>query len=167
MGAVRFVVEPDEGKSIWLAGIGVDFRIWGEETGNQFSIVEHPIEPGRLVPPHVTAVRTSSRTSCRAGSVHEWATRRPRRVQARTFSNRGNPAYLLERRPGTGEDLGDHLPAGFERFFDALGTAGETASDPAEFLQRRAELGEQYGLEFSDEWVAELTDKYQLKLLGE
>lgn len=53
MGALRFVVEPDEGKSIWLAGIGVDFKIWGEETGNQFSIVEHPIEPGRLIPPHV------------------------------------------------------------------------------------------------------------------
>ncbi|MFD8844312.1 cupin domain-containing protein [Streptomyces pseudogriseolus] len=53
MGALRFVVAPDEGKSIWLEGMGVDFKVWGEETGNQFSIVEHPIEPGRLVPPHV------------------------------------------------------------------------------------------------------------------
>ncbi|MFF4090074.1 cupin domain-containing protein [Streptomyces nigra] len=168
MGALRFVVEPDEGKSIWLAGIGVDFKIRGEETGSQFSIVEHPIEPGRLVPPHVHSREDEfsyvlqGKVGARVGDEEATAgpgsyILKPRGI-LHTFWNAGpEPARILE----------IISPAGFEGFFAALGTAGETASDPAEFLQRRAELGEQYGLGFSDEWVAELTARYQLKLLGE
>ncbi|WP_442738404.1 cupin domain-containing protein [Streptomyces pseudogriseolus] len=168
MGALRFVVAPDEGKSIWLEGMGVDFKVWGEETGNQFSIVEHPIEPGRLVPPHVHSREDEfsfvlqGRVGARVGDEEATAgpgsyILKPRGI-LHTFWNAGpEPARILE----------IISPAGFERFIDALGTAGETASDPAEFLQRRAELGEQYALGFSDEWVAELTDRYQLKLLGE
>ena len=48
----RIVVGPDEGKAVDLGGLGVIFKVWGEETGGAFSIVEHPMEPGRLVPPH-------------------------------------------------------------------------------------------------------------------
>jgi len=47
------VVGPGEGRSIELGrGLGVDFKIWGHQTGGRFSIVEHPIEARRLVPPH-------------------------------------------------------------------------------------------------------------------
>lgn len=75
-----------------------------------------------------------------------------------TFWNAGpEPARILE----------ILSPAGFERFFAEMGTVAETAADPAEFVQRRAELGEKYGLEFSEEWVAELTGRYRLKLVGE
>ncbi|CAL9413439.1 cupin domain-containing protein [Streptomyces werraensis] len=168
MGALRFVVEPDEGTSVWLAGLGVDFKIWGEETGNQFSVVEHPIEPGRLVPPHVHSREDEfsyvlqGRVGARVGDEEATAgpgsyILKPRGI-LHTFWNAGpEPARILE----------IISPAGFERFFEAMGTVGETAADPAEFLQRRAELGKQYGLGFSDEWVAELTSRYQLRLLGE
>jgi hypothetical protein len=46
------LVAPGQGEAVALAGLGVIFKLSGEETGGTFSIVEHPIEPGTLVPPH-------------------------------------------------------------------------------------------------------------------
>jgi len=57
------LLPPQEGKSVWLAGLGVDFKISGEQTGGAFSVVEHPIEPGRLVPPHLHGVTTFFRVN--------------------------------------------------------------------------------------------------------
>ena len=47
------VVKPDEGRSVALGGMGVVFKLSGADTGGAFAVVEHPIEPGRLVLPHV------------------------------------------------------------------------------------------------------------------
>lgn len=48
------VVEPGGGRRGNLApGVGVIFKINGEDTGGALSIVEHPFEVGALVPPHV------------------------------------------------------------------------------------------------------------------
>ena len=47
------VVQPGEGDTAGLApGIGVVFKIAGENTGGAVSIVEQPFEVGALVPPH-------------------------------------------------------------------------------------------------------------------
>jgi len=40
------------GKLVWLGGLGVNFKLHGDDTGGAFSIVEHPVKPGALVPPH-------------------------------------------------------------------------------------------------------------------
>src|SRR5215210_5360094 len=50
---LKNVVEAGEGESVWLGGVGVDFRIPAEMTGGAFSVVEHPLDPGRLIPPHI------------------------------------------------------------------------------------------------------------------
>ncbi|WP_206306909.1 cupin domain-containing protein [Streptomyces sp. F001] len=168
MAALRLVVEPDEGNSIWLAGLGVDFKLGGEDTGNQFSILEHLIEPGRLIPPHVHSREDEftyvlqGRVGARVGDHEATAGPgsyiiKPREILHTVWNAGPEPARVLE----------IISPAGFEGFFEELGRAAETAADPAEFLQRRAELGERHGLGFSDEWVAELTARYGLKLLGE
>ena len=48
------VVLPGEGQAGGLAaGVGVVFKIDGEDTGGALSIVEHPFAVGALVPPHV------------------------------------------------------------------------------------------------------------------
>ena len=48
------VVLPGEGRAGGLApGVGVVFKIDGEDTGGALSIVEHPFAVGALVPPHV------------------------------------------------------------------------------------------------------------------
>src|SRR5215213_6457970 len=50
---VKIVTEPGEGESVSLGGVGVDFKIPAEVTGGAFSVVEHPLDPGRLIPPHI------------------------------------------------------------------------------------------------------------------
>lgn len=168
MGSFRFVIEPDEGRSVWFGGLGVDFRIWGEETDRQFAVVEHPIEPGRLIPPHVHAHEDEfsyvlhGRVGARVGDQEATAVRGSYIVKPRgiphTFWNAGpEPARLLE----------IISPGGFERYFDELGSVVESGAEPEEFLRQRAELGEKYGLGYSDEWVADLKERYGLRLLGE
>jgi hypothetical protein len=46
-------VKPGEGHSVWLGGMGVVFKVSRADTGGAFAVVEHPIEPGRLVQPRV------------------------------------------------------------------------------------------------------------------
>ncbi len=46
------LVAPGAGEAVALGGVGVIFKLSGEETEGAFSIVEHPIEPGTLVLPH-------------------------------------------------------------------------------------------------------------------
>lgn len=168
MKALRFVIEPGEGKSVDFGGFGIDFKIRGEETDKQFSVVEHPVDPGRLVPPH-THTREDEfsyvlqgRVGARVGDQEATAgpgsyILKPRGIM-HTFWNAGpEPARILE----------ILSPAGFEGLFEAVGEAAETAADREEFLRMREEVGRQYGLTFSDEWVEELTERYGLRLIGE
>ena len=48
-----FIVNKGAGTLVWLGGLGVNFKLDGDDTKGAFSIVEHPIEPGTLVPPHM------------------------------------------------------------------------------------------------------------------
>src|SRR5256885_5206920 len=45
------VLGPTEGKAGTLGGIGVRFMIDGSDTGEQFSLVEHPMPPHSLAAP--------------------------------------------------------------------------------------------------------------------
>ena len=47
------VVQPGEGPSGDLGGIGVVFKLFGEQTNGNVSIVEHPFAVGAWVDPHV------------------------------------------------------------------------------------------------------------------
>lgn len=164
----KIVTEPGEGVSVSLGGVGVDFKIPAEMTGGAFSIVEHPVEPGRLVPPHIhyredelsyvlrgeIGVRIGERDFVAGPGSYVF---KPRDVP-HTFWNAGpEPAHLIEL----------IWPAGFERFFAELGELVAT-TPPEELAERRAELALAYDHHFvHPEWVPELKEKYSLKLLGE
>src|SRR3981081_13338 len=45
------IIGPRDGKFVDLQSVGVRFMIWGAETGETFSLVEHPIPPRSLVSP--------------------------------------------------------------------------------------------------------------------
>src|ERR671917_2922122 len=47
------VVRPGGGRVGELGGIGVHFKLWGEDTGGALAIVEHPFPVGALVTPHL------------------------------------------------------------------------------------------------------------------
>ena len=160
MDEPTIVVKPGEGRSVWLGGMGVVFKVSGADTGGAFAVVEHPIEPGRLVLPHVHlhedeySYILEGTIGARVGD-HEVVggpgsyVIKPRGLM-HTFWNAGpGPARLLE----------VISPAGFEKYFGELAEAG----DPG----RRQELAAKYGVTYSSDWVAGLISRYNLKLLGQ
>jgi quercetin dioxygenase-like cupin family protein len=164
----KVVVEAGEGPSVWLGGLGVDFKIPPELTGGAFSIVEHPLDPGRLIPPHIhyredelsyvlsgqIGVRIGDRDYVAGPGSYVF---KPRGIP-HTFWNAGRePARLLE----------IIWPAGFENFFAELGGLA-ASSPPEEFPERRAALARAYDHHFvHPEWVPELQSKHGLKMLGD
>ena len=165
---LKIVVEAGEGESVSLGGLGVDFKIPAEMTGGAFSVVEHPMDPGRLVPPHIhyredelsyvlrgeIGVRIGDRDYVAGPGSYVF---KPRNIP-HTFWNAGpEPAHLIEL----------ITPAGFEKFFAELAELAAT-SPPEEFPARRAELALEYDHHFvHPEWVPELKSRYGLKELGE
>ena len=160
MDTTRLVVASGEGHSVWLGGMGVVFKVSGADTGGAFAVVEHPIEPGRLVLPHVHlhedeySYVLEGTIGARVGDQEVSAGPGSCLIKPRglmhTFWNAGaSPARLLE----------VISPAGFEAYFAELAEAG----DPA----RRQELATKYGVTYSSAWVAELVSRYNLKLLGQ
>ena len=155
----QLVVRPGEGRSVDLGGMGVIFKVSGAETGGAFAMVEHPVEPGRLILPHVHlhedeySYVLEGTIGARVGDQEVIAERGSYLIKPRglmhTFWNAGpGPARLLE----------TISPAGFEQYFAELAEAG----DP----DRRQELAAKYGVTYSTDWVADLEARYNLKLLG-
>jgi mannose-6-phosphate isomerase-like protein (cupin superfamily) len=159
MDIPRTVVNPHEGRSVSLGGMGVVFKVSGTDTGGAFAVVEHPIEPGRLVLPHVHlhedeySYILEGTIGARVGDREVIAGQGSYVIKPRglmhTFWNPGpKPARLLE----------VIAPAGFETYFVELAEAG----DPG----RRSELAAKYGVTYSSDWVTELISRHKLKLLG-
>jgi mannose-6-phosphate isomerase-like protein (cupin superfamily) len=140
------IVGPKDGKAGSLGSIGVRFMIDGDETGRDFSLVEHPLPPRRLAAPLHKHSREDEysfvlegRMGAQLGDEVVYAEAgdlvfKPR-DQWHTFWNAGDePCRILE----------IISPAGFEKFFDELVDLVETdAADP----ETLAELGDRYGLE--------------------
>ena len=165
---LKTVIEAGEGESVWLGGVGVDFKIPGEMTGGAFSIVEHPLDPGRLIPPHIhyredelsyvvrgeVGVRIGDRDYVAGPGSYVF---KPRGIP-HTFWNAGpEPAHLVE----------IISPAGFENFFAELGELAASCP-PEELPERRAALALEYDHHFvHPEWVPELESRHGLRVLGE
>ena len=162
------IVEPGAGELVDIGGLGVHFKVAGGDTGGGLSIVEHPMEPGRLVPPHVHhdedelsyviegtfGVRVGDEVGYAGPGSYVW---KPRGV-AHTFWNEG---------PGRARLIEIIVPAGFEDFFASLARAAANAGSPEEFDAERTRLGGEHNLGFVPEWIDELKARYNLKLLGE
>jgi mannose-6-phosphate isomerase-like protein (cupin superfamily) len=155
------IVGPNDGKTVDLGSIGARMMIWTEETGGDFSLVEHPMPPRRLAAPihkHSREDEYSFILEGRMGALlgDDLVYAEPGdlvfkpRDQWHTFWNADDePARILE----------IIAPGGFEHFFDELGgMVGGTDFDPTKL----PELGGRYGLEFRPETVAELCAEHGL-----
>lgn len=161
------LVSPGEGARADLGGLGVDFKIWSEATGGALAIVEHPMEPRRLVPPHVHeredelsyvlagtfGVRVGDQEAVAGPGTYVY---KPKGVLHTFWNPTDLPARMIEL----------IFPAGFERFFEALGQVNSRPGDPAELQHQREELGERYRLGFDPGWVADLEARHGVRLLG-
>ena len=160
------VVSPGEGDLVDLRGLGVHFKIDAAHTGGRFSIVEHPIEPRRLIPPHVHrnedeySFVIEGVVGARIGDdIVEGGPGtyiiKPRNIP-HTFWNPGDtPARLLE----------IISPSGFEDYFRELWEMIRSGTFSPE---RRASVAARYDLPSAGtDWVPELKARFGLKLLGE
>jgi quercetin dioxygenase-like cupin family protein len=160
------VLGPRDGKAGFLGSIGVRFMIDGEEAGDRFSLVEHPMSPRALAAPlhrHTREDEYSYVIEGRVGALlgDEMLIGSPGdlifkpRNQWHTFWNAGDaPARILE----------IISPAGFERFFNELvDLGGVTQAEP----QTLADLCARYELEMDPESVPGLVERFGLQFPGE
>jgi mannose-6-phosphate isomerase-like protein (cupin superfamily) len=159
------IVGPDDGKAGFLGSIGVRFMVDGDETDQDFSLVEHPMSPRALAAPlhlHTREDEYSYILEGRMGALlgEEVVEAGPGdlvfkpRNQWHTFWNAGDEDCRI---------LEIIAPAGFEKFFaelDAMG--GAIKADPADLTA----LGERYGTRFQLESVPELVERFGL-VVGE
>jgi quercetin dioxygenase-like cupin family protein len=160
------VVGPQDGKAGFLGTIGVRFMIDGEEAGNRFSLVEHPMSPWALAAPLHRHTREDEYSYVLAGRVgallgDDVVTGGPGdlifkpRNQWHTFWNAGDePARILE----------IISPAGFERFFaELVDLGGVTKAGP----QALADLSARYELEMDPDSIPGLVERFDLRFPGE
>ena len=154
-------IGPSDGKLVDLGSIGARFMAWTEETGGDFSLVEHPMPPRRLavgLHKHSREDEYSYVVEGRMGAilgddvvyaeVGDFVFK-PRN-QWHTFWNAGDePCRILEI-ISTG---------GFEHYFDEL---GDLVAVPEPDLAAIGELNTRYGLEMKPETVPELCREHCL-----
>ena len=157
------IVSPTEGAEGFLGSIGVRFLIDGDEAGDRFSLVEHPMSPRALAAPlhiHTREDEYSFVLQGRMGALlgDDVVEAGPGdlvfkpRNQWHTFWNAGDePCRILE----------IISPAGFENFFRELSDmGGAMKADPDDLTA----LGDRYGLTLKPETVPELAERFGLQV---
>jgi quercetin dioxygenase-like cupin family protein len=156
------VLHPGEGRAGRLGpGVGVHFKIDGDDTDGALSIVEHPFDVGALVRPHVHT-REDEISIVLEGEIgfrsedQEVVLRsggyiiKPRNQVHAMWNAGSTPARMIE----------IISPAGFEVFF--RGFADLNDAGPIDLAQV-AGLAQQYGLPYADpDWLPEIIARYNL-----
>jgi quercetin dioxygenase-like cupin family protein len=158
----NLVVEPGAGARVKIGGVGVDFKIWGEQTGGAFSIVEHPMDPRAVVAPHLHTKEDEfsyvieGELGARQGDEEVRLgpggyLMKPRGIVHAFWNPTDQPARILE----------IISPAGLEHCFEELGeyvATTEGQPDPG----RIAEIAERYGNSFDFSWLPEIVERHGL-----
>jgi mannose-6-phosphate isomerase-like protein (cupin superfamily) len=155
------VLHPGEGRLGELGSIGVQFKLWGHDTGGSLSVVEHPFPVGALVTPHLHtredeySIVTEGEIGFRSGDREVvlgpggYITK-PRGELHAMWNAGAVPARMIE----------IISPAGFEHFFrevSELIAAGPVAAGEG------VDLVERYGLVFeTPDWLPEIIARYGL-----
>jgi quercetin dioxygenase-like cupin family protein len=159
------IVGPKDGGLVDLGGLGIRFMIDGQETGGQFALVEHPLEPRALAAPmhrHTNEDEYSYVLEGRMGAQldKEVVFADPGdlvfkpRGQWHTFWNAADePTRLLEL----------ISPPGFENYFREM---GELLADGPPDPEKRAAISARYELEVDPGSVPDLIEKHGLRFGG-
>jgi quercetin dioxygenase-like cupin family protein len=143
---------------------GIRIKLYSEETNGAISIIEQPFEPGLLLLPHVHQNDVwlyilEGEMHARVGDEVVKATpgcwvMKPRLIPHTMWNAGPDPARLIE----------VYTPGGFELFFKDFGERIRQGPVGLDELNR---LGEPHGIQFFDDWVAELKAAYNLRVIGE
>ena len=156
------VVRPGEGRVEDLGdGLGVAFKLWGEDTHGSIAVVEHPFAVGTLVSAHlhtredeysiVTEGEIGFRSGDREAVLGPGGYITKPRGELHAMWNAGQvPARMIE----------IISPAGFERFFrDVADLAATGTTNIPDFVA----LAESYGLQFGEpDWMPGVIARYGL-----
>ena len=163
--ALLKVVPPGEGRIGRLGpGVGVHFKIDGEDTAGRVSVVEHPFAVGALVRPHIHT-REDEISIVLEGQIGFRSEDqevvlgaggyiiKPRGEVHAMWNAGSTPARMIE----------VISPAGFEEFFRELtDMTAVGAPDPADVTR----LGDRYGLPFAQpDWLPDVIARYHLNPL--
>ena len=161
-GARLKVVQPGEGRAGGLApGVGVVFKIDGEDTGGALSIVEHPFAVGALVPPHIHTLEDEYsivlegeigfRSEDQEVVLGAGGYIIKPRGEVHAMWNAGStPARMIE----------VISPPGFERFFREFVEMNDAGAPSREEIGR---LAERYQLPFAQpDWLPDVIARYNL-----
>ena len=157
------VVGPNDGKAGIISSIGVRFMIDGAETGEHFSLVEHPMPARSLAAPLHRHLREDEYTYVLYGRVGALLgddvleagpgdlVFKPRNEWHTFWNPTDEPASILE----------IISPAGFEGFFEELVDMGGALSATPEQL---GELCARYELEMQPDSVPGLLERFDLRM---
>ncbi len=160
------LIPPGDARAVYLGGLGVVYKITAQETGGLFSVVEHPIEPGRLVPPHMHTREDEfsyvleGEIGVRIGGQEFIAPQgsyvfKPRNIPHTFWNASGRPARLIE----------FIAPGGMETYFEEVKRLIESGAQPGG--PEHIALNERYGhTNEGMQWIPELMAKYGVRLIG-
>lgn len=153
-----FLLAPGDGLSVDLGGVGVQFKVRGEQTGGSFAVVEHPVEPGVIVEPH-RHQHEDELSFVLHGTV--WARVGDHEIEATAGSYVWKPRQVLHSFWNAGPEPARILevisPAGFENFFEELAALLQTEPLPED---RIGALCERYGVELDQEWLPDIQERF-------
>lgn len=154
---------PGEGKSVTLGpnGMGVVFKLYAEDTRGLFSLVEHPIPPGIMTPPHLHhnedeySYVLEGEVAFQLGDEVTYAKpgtliAKPRGIWHAFWNESSSPARILE----------IIAPGGFEHYFEEM--VELFANSQAQAEETRLRLAEKYHIDYDWSRVQELAHKHGL-----
>jgi quercetin dioxygenase-like cupin family protein len=160
------VVQPGEGRTGGLApGIGVVFKIDGEDTGGALSMVEHPFEVGALVPPHVHTLEDEY-SIVLEGKIGFRSNDREVVLGAGGYiiKPRGEVHAMWNAGSTRARMIEVISPAGFEGFFREM---SDLTVNGAPDQDEMARLSEKYQLPFEQpDWLPDVIARYDLTPLA-
>ena len=145
---------PDEGEALWFFGELATIRLAGEDTAEQFAIVEHQSPQGMSPPWHVQPGDDET-FHVLEGEITFWAGDPSQPICVAGPGSvvcvpRGTPhSFRIE--SDQARWLSVHTPAGHERFYRAGGTAAPTRTLPPSGvpdIPRAQAAGQRHGVEF-------------------
>lgn len=158
----RFLVPAAAGDVIFDGPIGTTVKAGGNRTNGSLAIMEMPVAPGFMVPPHTHR------------DVDEWSYVLEGRIGARVGDDEFSAepgAWILKPRgimhvfwnagPEPARIIELATPAGIETFFEDMGRlarAGELTDE------RMGAMAEAAGMTVSMDWVEDLTTRFNLEV---
>jgi quercetin dioxygenase-like cupin family protein len=155
------VVKPGEGEQTGPPAFRVVFKLWSQDTGGAFSVVEHPFRAGAIAPPHmhrtedeysiVVEGEMGFRSGDREVVLGAGGYISKPRGQMHSMWNAGRtPARIIEL----------ITPGGFERYFREL---ADLVIDGSLSPEAAGDLAAKYGVSFGHpDWLDDVVERYRL-----